>query len=99
MLQSTNLKTSTILGAAFMSPPLSPSLSCPDFSSRVSEHSYYTRNNPITCESFDYKDVLINSYKKRLEQLMRENHLLKCEKLLKRSKRMLFTWTSIKTDN
>ena len=65
------------------SPPPSPSLSCPDFSSSVSEHSYCTRNNPIKCESCDYKDVLINSYRKKLQQLARENRLLKREKIFK----------------
>ena len=80
------------------SPPPSPSLSCPDFSSPVSEHSYCTRNNPIKCESCDYKDVLINSYRKKLEQLARENRLLKREKILKKSKHMPFSWTFIKAD-
>ena len=81
-----------------MSPPPSPSLSCPDFSSPVSEHSYCTRNSPIKCESCDYKDVLINSYKKKLEQLTRENRLLKRQKVLKKSKHMPFSRTFIKRD-
>ena len=79
-----------ILGSAFMSPPPSPSLSCQDFSSPVSEHSYCTRNSSIKCEPCDYKDVLINSYRKKLEQLARENRLLKREKFLKKSKYMPF---------
>ena len=83
--QSTYHTTATISGAV-MSPPPSPSLSCPDFSSPVSEHSYCTRNNPIKCESYDYKDILINSsYRKKLEQLARENRLLKREKFLKKT--------------
>ena len=65
-----------------MSPPPSPSLSCPDFSPPVSEHNYCTRNNPIKCESCDYKDVLINSYKKKLDQLTKENQLLKLKELV-----------------
>ena len=79
-----------------MSPPPSPSLSCPDFSSPVSEHSYCTRNSPVKCESCDYKDVIINSYRKKLEQLARENRLLKHEKFLKKSKHMPFSWTFIR---
>ena len=92
---STHHTTATISGASFMSPPPSSSLSCPDFSSSVSEHSYCTRNNPIKCESCDYKDVLINSYKTKLEQLTRGNRLLKREKCLKKNKHMPFSWTSI----
>ena len=46
-VQSTNHTTATVSGTAFMSPLPSPSLSCSDFSSPVSEHSYYTRNSPI----------------------------------------------------
>ena len=95
--QSTNHTTVTISGAAFISPPPSSLLACPDFSSPVSEHSYCTRNNPIKCESCDNKDVLINLYKKKLEQLTRENRLLKRAKLLK-SKHMSFSWPFIKTD-
>ena len=46
-VQSTNHTTATVSGTAFMSPLPSPSLSCSDFSSPVSEHKYYTRNSPI----------------------------------------------------
>ena len=62
---SANHTTATISGAAFMSPPQSPSLSCPNFFSPVSEHCYCTRDNPIKHKSCDYNDVLINSYKKK----------------------------------
>ena len=95
-VQSNNHTTATVSGTAFMSPLPSPSLSCSDFSSPVSEHSYYTRNSPIKCKSCDYKDVLIHLYKKKLEQLKRENRLLKSAKLLK--KRKPFSWTLTKTD-
>ena len=82
----------------FISSPPSPSLSCPDFSSPVSEHCYCTRSNPINCESCDYKDVLINSYKKKLEQLARQNRLLKRAKLLMKSKHISFSWAFTKAD-
>ena len=95
--QSTYHTTATISGAV-MSPPPSPSLSCPDFSSPVSEHCYCTRSNPINCESCDYKDVLINSYKKKLEQLARQNRLLKRAKLLMKSKHISFSWAFTKAD-
>ena len=96
--QSTNQSTDTILGVAFMSPLPSPSLSCPDFSSPVSEHIYCTRNNPIKCKSCDYKDVSINACKKKLEQLTRDNRLLTRAKCLKRGNHLPFSWTFIKTD-
>ena len=56
--QSTNHTTTTMLGKASMSPPPSPLLSCPEFSSTASKHSYCTRS-----KSCDYKDVLINLQK------------------------------------
>ena len=96
--QSTNHRTATKSDAAFMSPRQSPSLSCPNFSSPVSEHCYCTRSNPINCESCDYKDVLINSYKKKLEQLARQNRLLKRAKLLMKSKHISFSWAFTKAD-
>ena len=96
--QSTNHRTATKSDAAFMSPRQSPSLSCPNFSSPVLEHYYCTRDNPIRYESYDYKDVLINSYKNKLKQLTRENRLLKREKFLKKSKYMPSSWTFIKSD-
>ena len=96
--QSTNQSTDTILGVSLMSPLPSPSLSCPDFSSPVSEHSYCTRNNPIKCKSCDYKDVSINPCKKKLEQLTRDNRLLTRAKFLKRGNHLPFSWTFIKTD-
>ena len=96
--QSTNHTTDTTSGAAFMSLPPSPLLSCPDFSSPISGYSYCTRNNPIKCQSCHYNDVLISSYKNKLEQLTRENRLLKRERFLKKSKDMPFSWTFVKTD-
>ena len=81
--QSTNHTNATISGAAFMSPPLSPSLSCPGFSSPVFEHSYCIRNNLLNVNHVIAKGILINSYKKKLEQS--KNRLLKRAKLLKKS--------------
>jgi len=88
--------------AALLSPPPSPpSLSYLDLSSSSlhSEHSYctFTRNS-IKCYSCDYKDALINSYKKKLEALTKQNRLLKRGKLLNESKHTPFSWKFIKTD-